>query len=138
MPVCTKLQFDIWNEDEVKFTGAFECADSWHETEFGTRRDVDIQTSAAASTPARRTSSSRTLGTFAARYRVQGVKSAQCEDAGRAGRRRITQAVGVIAVQSSLSHVPLDLVGTTLAAAGKFNGKIVWDPEGAVPEGGIR
>ncbi len=28
--------------------------------------------------------------------------------------------------------------GTTLAGAGKFTGKIVWDPAGAVPEGGIR
>jgi hypothetical protein len=36
VPVFTKYEFDVWNEDEVKFTGAFECADSWHETEFTT------------------------------------------------------------------------------------------------------
>jgi hypothetical protein len=66
------------------------------------------------------------------------VKSAQCEATGRT-----TQAVGVIGVQSSSISVnagvpPTDMVGTTLAAAGKFTGKIVWDPEGVVPEGGIK
>jgi hypothetical protein len=35
VPVTTKLQFDIWNADEVKFTGTWECADSWHEVVFG-------------------------------------------------------------------------------------------------------
>ena len=67
------------------------------------------------------------LGTRAARYRVQGVRSTQCKD---------SQAVGVIAVQSSVfNNVE---VGTTLTNAGKFSGRIVWDPAGAVPEGGIR
>ena len=31
-PTYTKAQFDIWNEDEVKFTGAYICFKCWLET----------------------------------------------------------------------------------------------------------
>ena len=31
-PTITKLQFDIWNEDEVKSTGAYMCIKCWIET----------------------------------------------------------------------------------------------------------
>jgi hypothetical protein len=147
VPVWTKLQFDVWNEDEVRFTGAFECADTWHETVFA---DPFLFPTTAANTASlghgwidsgAQNFQASTLQTFNARYRVQGVKSTQCEDAS-AKPPRITQAVGVIAVQSSSVSVnnarPSDMVGTTLAAAGKFTGRIVWDPEGPVPEGGIR
>jgi len=146
-PVWTKLQFDVWNAEEVKFTGAFECADSWHETDFrpgitpqndGTQPVVpgfvDGLDSAAQNFDA------STLATYSARYRVQGVKSTQC-DRTKSSSSTVaavsTQAVGIVAVQST-NLVLGDLVGSTLAAAGKFNGKIVWDVEGAVPEGGIR
>jgi hypothetical protein len=128
VPVFTKLQFDVWNEEEVKFTGAFECADSWHETFFD---DVDS---------APQNFLRDNLGTDAARYRIQGVKSTQCEDA-RATPPRVTQAVGVLAIQASLlviDGLKVSKIGTNLAGAGKFTGKIVWDPAGVVPEGGIR
>jgi hypothetical protein len=117
-PAFTKLQFDVWNEDEVKFTGAFECADSWHET----RLSGDLDAGAG-------TFSLESLGTPAARYRVQGVTSTQCPDA---------RATGVLTVQSYRPVGGTDSVGTTLAGAGKFPGAIRWDPAGAVPEGGIR
>jgi hypothetical protein len=129
VPVWTKLVFDIWNEDEIKFTGAYECSDSWHETEFNA---TATPTNGGPIDAAAQNFDAQTLGTYAARYRVQGVKSTQCEATGRT-----TQAVGVVAVQSSALAIG-DFVGTTLAAAGKFTGKIVWNPEGAVPEGGIR
>jgi hypothetical protein len=147
VPVYTKLQFDVWNEEEIKFTGAFECADTWHETVFADPFLFPTTTANTASLghgwidSGAQNFQASTLQSFSARYRVQGVKSTQCEDAS-AKPPRITQAVGVIAVQSSSVSVnnarPSDMVGTTLAAAGKFTGKIVWDPEGAVPEGGIR
>lgn len=124
VPSWTKYEFDIWNSDEVKFTGAYECADSWHETFFG----ADIDSAA-------QNFDFGTLGTYSARYRVQGVKSTVCDPFLPTGQ--ITQAVGVLAVQSSLLDNG-DWIGSTLAAAGKFTGRIVWDPEGAVPEGGIR
>jgi len=30
-PVCTKAQFNIWNENEVKFTGAYQCVKCYFE-----------------------------------------------------------------------------------------------------------
>jgi hypothetical protein len=156
-PVWTKLEFIVWNEDEIPFTGAYECSDSWHETAFadidgfgvdntGVIGDIpaidaraDIQRLAGGwIDSAAQNFQWANLGTYTARYRIQGKKSTQCEATGR-----VTQAVGVIAVQSSSvsvpgAPIPSDLVGTTLAAAGKFTGKIVWDPAGAVPEGRIK
>jgi hypothetical protein len=32
-PVCTKAQFDIWNENEIKFTGAWQCVKCYFEGE---------------------------------------------------------------------------------------------------------
>lgn len=116
----TKLQFDVWNEDEVKFTGAFDCAGTWHETSFGADIDAAAQ-------------NFQNLGTYAARYRVQGVKSTQCE-----APDRFTSAVGILAVQSTLLQ-PVGGVaryaGTSLTAAGKIAGRLSWSPPGPVPEG---
>ncbi|MGE3840270.1 MAG: hypothetical protein AB7I50_01660, partial [Vicinamibacterales bacterium] len=125
--VYTKWHFDVWNEDEVKFTGAFECADSWHEIDLFTPGTVPVERTATAFEDGLDAGAnnfqSATLGTFAARYRVQGIKSTQCEREAATGQPAIvTQAVGVLAVQST--SVAPGMSGTTLAAAGKFNGKI--------------
>jgi hypothetical protein len=121
-PVYTKLQFDVWNGDEIKFTGAYECADSWHELAFG---DVDAASGNFLLS---------NLGTLAARYRVQGVKSTECETS-----RIKTQAVGLVGVQVTglLGEGPM-LAGTTLHGSGKFAGRVVWDPKGALPDAGVR
>ena len=123
MPAWTKWQFDVWNADEVKFTGAFECADSWHETIFGADLDAAPQNFAV-----------ETIGTGGGRFRAQGVKSSQCETV--LPGSQTTQAVGVLAVESHLWST--GMAGTTLTGAGKATGRITWDPEGAVPEGRIR
>jgi hypothetical protein len=114
----TKLQFDVWNEDEVKFTGAFECSDGWHETQLAGDLDAGAGTFSLES-----------LGTPAARFRVQGVTSSQCPDA---------RATGTLAVQSYRMLGGTVSAGTTLAGAGKSVGSIRWDPAGVVPEGGVR
>jgi hypothetical protein len=122
LPVFTKLQFDVWNAEEVKFSGAFECADSWHETDF-TGIDAGAQNFTFAA-----------LATNSARYRVQGVASTQCAN---------SAAVGVLAVQSTsllLGGRMDSQVGTTLAAAGKMTGRITRNGGGGggpVPEGSI-
>ncbi|MGE3843826.1 MAG: hypothetical protein AB7I50_19820 [Vicinamibacterales bacterium] len=119
LPQYTKWVFDVWNADEIKFSGAFECADSWHETVL-----TDIDSAAQNFTRP-------VLGTDSARYRVQGVKSTQCP---------LSQADGVLAIQSTnLSINGNDKrTGTNLTSAGRFIGSVLWDPEQAVPEGGFR
>jgi hypothetical protein len=132
-PIWTKLQFDVWNDDEIKFTGAFECADSWHETEFNESAVNWDGTGVFSGRPALggldaapQNFSASLIGTYAARYRVQAVASSQCPSA---------VDVGILGVQST--RLAADTVGTTLASAGKIPGQIVWDTDEAVPEGGI-
>jgi hypothetical protein len=135
LPVYTKLHFDVWNHQEVKYTGAFECADSWHETDFSWRFGKFDSGKEAFDYY---NQSSRAL-----RYRVQGIKSDQCDVT--------TTAVGLVAIQSTSFEIKRsdnddELVGTNLTAAGKFTGAIRYDPQnrfpglppGEVPEGGIR
>jgi hypothetical protein len=118
-PVYTKLLFDVWNADEVKFSGAYDCAETWHRTQL-----TDVRSAAGTFTRL-------TLGTDSARYRVQGVKSSQCPGSVAVG------LVGIQATTLSVSGRP-SAVGSPLAAAGKYEGSLIWDPSGAVPEGGIR
>jgi hypothetical protein len=121
-PVYTKLQFDVWNEDEVKFTGAYECADSWHEVDFNRETDTGSQNFWFDM-----------LSTFSARYRVESDKSTQCPEA---------QLVGLLGVQSTILTVGEGTtpvwVGTPPASAGKVGGRIIWDPALVTPEGGLR
>ncbi|MGE3840166.1 MAG: hypothetical protein AB7I50_01130 [Vicinamibacterales bacterium] len=154
VPVWTKLQFDVWNGEEVKFTGAFECANSWHETEFtlGTQSQPGVAYAFYDGIDsAAQVFDGANLGTYSARYRVQGVKSTQCDrtkppsGVGSDVAAVTTQAVGLLGLQYTEFEPagnPNVLIrgggGTTLAAAGKFNGRISWDPEGVVPEGGLR
>jgi hypothetical protein len=128
-PVYTKYDFEVWNEDEVKFTGAFECADSWHETEFEAELDA---TNGGGLDSTSQAFNASNLGTYPARYRLQARKSTECP---------LSQATPIVAVQSmflDLTPNTTRVVGTNLAAAGKFSGRITWDAFGIVPEGGLR
>jgi hypothetical protein len=118
LPVWTKYTFDAWNSDDVKLTGSFRCADSWHESPSGT--DPLMNTGM--------------------RFRVQSVVSTQCSVN---GVPIVTQQVGVLAVQSTRveflgANPHVNYIGTTLTSAGKFSGRIIWDAFGGTPEGGIR
>lgn len=73
-PTCTKAKFDVWNENEVKFTGAYQCLKCWFEgclQELGT---------AAGPRGGRggRNFTWQGLHTTMGRLRVQGVASAGC------------------------------------------------------------
>ncbi|MGE3842874.1 MAG: hypothetical protein AB7I50_14965 [Vicinamibacterales bacterium] len=139
-PAWTKLQFDVWNEDEVKFTGAYECADSVHATFFnqGTLSRTGGASFFDGLDAGAQNFAATTLATFGARYRVQGVKSSVC-DRTKGPNDPVaavtTEAVGLLGVQITFGT---RTVATTLTGAGKMSGNISWDPEGVVPEGGLR
>lgn len=40
-PTCTKAKFDLWNENEVKFTGAYQCIKCWFEGYLNTLGTAD-------------------------------------------------------------------------------------------------
>jgi hypothetical protein len=117
----TKYTFEVWNENEVKLTGAHDCADSWHETNLS---DMDQ-------------GRNFTLGAIkgdVARYRVTPTR----DDLVCAPRK--TAKVGLVGVQST------DLVlggqaataGTPLTAVGSYNGFLVWNVGAGSEEGAIR
>ena len=133
----TKLNFDIWNAHETKFTGAWDCADSWHETILGGKylvKGAQPQNFTAAS-----------LGTGAAYYRVEGQKSTQCDNIAQwkqiDGTATKAEAVGLVGVQSTL--IDLDgvvvAVGTNLNQAGTeltgIKGKVRYNPGVGTVEG---
>jgi len=83
IPTCTKAKFDIWNENEVKFTGAYQCFKCFFE---GFLTDIGYP----AGTARQKFMYNRgpgfggdkfsvgVLRTEVARFRVQGVYSSVC------------------------------------------------------------
>ncbi|MGE3840167.1 MAG: hypothetical protein AB7I50_01135 [Vicinamibacterales bacterium] len=154
VPTWSKLQFDIWNEEEVKFTGAYECADSWHESPLAPGQNSHPGVGIAFYDGVDAGGQAflfGTLGTYAARYRVQAVKSTQCDwlkptsGPGSQFSGVATSAYGLIGIQytdfNQAVGGPVIIRGgggTPLAAAGKFNGTIRWDVEFVTPEGGVQ
>jgi len=72
IPTCTKAKFDVWNANETKYTGAYQCLKCWYEgflNEIGSAKPgfgADKFTY-------------NTLHTEIARFRVQGVPSTVCK-----------------------------------------------------------
>jgi hypothetical protein len=118
----TKLTFDVWNENELKLTGAHDCADGWHETNLTNVKAQGDNFSLAD------------LKTDAARYRVTPTK----DDFICAPIK--THKVGLVGIQSM--EVSLDggfaKVGTNHTAVGQYAGFVLYDAAGGVEEGAIR
>jgi hypothetical protein len=104
----TKLEFTVWNEEESKFTGAYECADSYHYFPLNT---VDVS-------PEYFTYD--VLGTVSAFFQVRGVASARCNPPVSPVN---TEAAGLVCVVSEYN----DEYGTTCNAAGTAAGYVLWD-----------
>lgn len=130
-PVFTKLEFEVWNKHEVKFTGAYKCVDSWWDTYL----DQDPEGGTVISGMYNRTNFSYgQLGTDSAYYRVSGVSSIRCAPL-------TTVAVGLLGTQSSrLTLTPggVALVGTNVNHAGTKVGSISWALGSETEEGSIR
>ncbi len=76
-PTCTKAKFDIWNENETKFTGAYQCLKCWWEGylgEIGTPLSQYGKDSGFGGDKF----TIRTLKTSAARFRVQSANNSAC------------------------------------------------------------
>jgi hypothetical protein len=82
MPTCTKAKFDVWNENETKYTGAHRCIKCWYEGELG---EIDYGTPKAGAPYATQgfgygkdKFSFKGLHTFMGRFRVTGQASSVC------------------------------------------------------------
>jgi hypothetical protein len=126
-PHYTKLQFHFWNANEVKFTGAWECANS---TESFLLSELDVLPQNA---------SFGVLGTRTAHAQIRGVASTQCHPA--IGTTPVpSEATGILSVSAAVNvDGPAEqlLHGTTANHAGihAVPGFVLWDPQDdEVPE----
>jgi hypothetical protein len=112
----TKLQFDVWRYDETRYTGAYECANSFFEDTLD-RINVMPQ------------NFSYRLLKGPAYYRVQGVASTQCNRAfpRPEGGYYTSAPTGLVGVQTS--QLPFDMVAAELGASNTPGpaGFVKWD-----------
>lgn len=118
----TKYTFEVWNENEVKLTGAHDCADGWHETNLTNVKDEGDNFMLS------------NLKTDAARYRAVPTR----DDLICAPRK--TFVVGAVGVQSTQISLAGGLAehGTNLTAVGQRAGFVVFDVNEPIAEGAIR
>jgi hypothetical protein len=120
IPHFTKLKLEVWNEQEVKFTGAYECADSTEQVDLLTA-DVAPENFLAS-----------VVQSTAAQLKVKGVASTQCPPiAGRATEN--SGLVGTLfTIVFNLANGDPGFAGTSMNGAGTQSGFILWDAQDAV------
>jgi hypothetical protein len=134
-PTCTKAKFDVWNANETKFTGAYQCLKCWYE---GFLHEIGAPTGFGGDK-----FSGRALKTDIARFRVQSASNAACkasipECAGISGV--LTPFVGVLFYAARYEdglgpNAIIPYAGTTPFTAGlDGSGFVLWDPAGSNPE----
>jgi len=152
---CTKAKFDVWNSNETKFTGAYQCMLCWWEGllgEIGTKNNQYGVTYNAVTGYGWDKFSYYSLKTYAARFRAQGVASTVCKnkflrpdplDPTKNVDRCSAGAVAspllglMLYVDSEANFLkPYPYAGYTPAGAGlDGTGFIYWDPQlNPVPE----
>jgi len=130
-PTCTKAKFDIWNENETKFTGAYQCLKCWWEGFLG---EIGSDQSGFGGDKF----TVRTLKTFAARFRVQSANNSVCAGYTKpvaCGTGVLTPFLGLMLYATQEEGTLLPFAGYTPFTAGlDGTGFILWDTAGGTPE----
>jgi hypothetical protein len=135
IPTCSKLKFDIWNENETKYTGAYACFKCWFEDILG---EIIVNGDVANSNPYGKYGFEKfnyeTLHTTIGRFRTTGIKSTVCH--GCPAAQVDTPVVAVIATPFVFGPDPFfapDYVaygGTNVHTAGNDpTGLVLWDTQ---------
>jgi hypothetical protein len=131
----TKLKFNVWNEDEFRLNGAYQCIDSWVEKDL---RHIQY---------AGDNFSYSVLGTKAARFVVTGHGSAADDDLcsyyyNGSYYRPFTQTAGLVGVIMTEIQFPTEnngehqtTAGTNLVGFGEIAGSIQYDTLEVVEQG---
>ncbi|ADJ29528.1 hypothetical protein [Nitrosococcus watsonii] len=142
----TKLKFNVWNEQETKYTGAYQCMDSWHSVLL----DGGIQNNGDHFT-------ANSLRTDVARFKVKGMKSSVCERPSIqpsgyfpfSAEAIVTEETGllgvlatnydIVAVDDAEAEPPTTktakgATGSPLHMLGKMSGFITYDPAEPIEE----
>jgi hypothetical protein len=145
LPTCTKAKFDIWNENETKYTGAYQCFKCWFEgylNEIGTILDPN---SGKATGYGGEKFVFSGLHTLMGRMRATGVKSSVCDniflDKSKADRCRERGGAQVSSPLLGITSTQIFFTGkselTAATGVGAGSGElshILWDPQGIPPE----
>jgi len=145
VPTCTKAKFDIWNENETKYTGAYRCIKCWFE---GYLDQIDVQTPGKGFGGEKFTY--KALHTTAGRFRAEGVASTVCNNVFKTadtvyapGKDKCTGGqvksplLGLISTEIKFFADPFDaLAATTPNTAGTgISSTIKWDTQAEPPQG---
>jgi hypothetical protein len=131
VPTCTKAKFDIWNENETKYTGAYQCFKCWFEGYLG---DIGFTTRGGFGGEK---FWYKSLHTTAGRFRVQGVASTVCNGIFPTCTAQVaTPLLGLISTEIKFTSDPFDaLAGTTPNTAGTGAATTIrWDFQNVPPE----
>ncbi len=144
VPTCTKAKFDIWNENETKYTGAYRCIKCWFE---GYLDQIAVQKPGKGFGGEKFVY--RNLHTTIGRFRVTGVASTVCAKVFKTpdtvygpgvdvctGGQIDSPLLGLINTEIRFVAAPFDaLAGTTPATAGAgIPATIKWDTQSEPPQ----
>lgn len=136
-PTCTKAKFDVWNANETKFTGAYQCIKCWYEGVLECIGKCDATGFGGDKF------SLKTLKTYANRFRVQGLASPVCNNklltpGGSdkcTGGQVATPFVGLMLYGFLTDNAFYPVTGFTPHGAGADgSGFVLWDTAGETPE----
>lgn len=129
IPTCTKAKFDIWSENEIKYTGAYQCFKCWFNaclTDIGTPLGPRGGYGGSKFTY-------KDLHTTLGRLRVSSVKSSVCNDLFPTCQSQVeTPLVGLTSTQVWFIDPPgYAVVGGPSTGAGTGSAAhILWDYAG--------
>jgi len=144
-PTCTKAKFDIWNENETKYTGAHACVKCWFESYLN---QIEVNNSAKPKNGygfGQEKFQAGPLHTTWARFRVTGEASSVCNKKFMTPDNLELQLPGADKCSGGQVKTPFigvlwhDLgtynIGTALHSAGyDGSGFVLWDLQGSDPE----
>jgi hypothetical protein len=137
VPTCTKAKFDIWNENETKYTGAYQCLKCWFE---GDLNDIGGPIGAPGGFGGEKFTYPG-LHTTAGRFRVIGVASTVCAGKYPCTGQVASPLLGVMSTQVEFLFPgqKIELTGSTPFTAGVGAvSNIYWDPGGGYVEAPAR
>lgn len=113
-PITTKANFDIWNENEVRFSGTERCVTCWDSTPLDAYMYLGVANHFFV----------HNLQTDRGKARVHGLASRRCDTADR-----LSEAVGLLGVARKAIDFPdkTALAGTTLSIQGSRSGQVFYD-----------
>jgi hypothetical protein len=131
VPTCTKAKFDIWNENETKYTGAYQCLKCWFE---GYLNEIGLSATGFGSDKFTYQGLHTTMG----RFRVQGIPSSVCNFASPCPSKSGVSSplLGITSTQLFIGgslKLELTAAGGVGAGTGEVS-HILWDVGQVAPE----